>query len=81
MSPQGVNLILDFYKYRCIVNPSHEAVTVHEIVPKSQRPDNWWEFDNRVPVCASCHDKIHREGASNWVDRLTELRDDFLEKW
>jgi 5-methylcytosine-specific restriction endonuclease McrA len=78
MSPLS---ILEFYNYRCIVKPSHQAVTVHEIIPRSQRPNDWWEFENRVPVCASCHDRIHREGASNWVEELRRLRDERLEKW
>ena len=69
--------ILEYYSGRCLLNPGHSAVCIHEIHPKSQRPATWNTFLNRVPLCAECHDKIHREGAGNWIERLEKLRD----KW
>ena len=71
--------ILEFFLYRCLLNPAHKAVVVHEIVPRSQRPKTWRKFENRVALCHECHDKIHREGNSEvWKDILTKLRSDWV---
>ena len=38
------------------------AAHIHEIVPKSKSPTDWMDSENRVTLCASCHEKIHTEG-------------------
>lgn len=73
--------ILAYFSYRCLLNPGHTAVCVHEIIPRSQRPKTWMEFKNRVTLCAECHDKIHHDGASNWVEILTRLRKEWIKKY
>jgi len=73
--------LLDFYSGRCLLNPSHEAVCIHEIHPKSQRPNTWNTFLNCIPLCAECHDKIHSEGAGNGIEKLEKLRDNWIEKY
>ena len=64
--------ILDYYNSRCVLDISHPANHVHEIVTKAQDPKGWDTFKNRVPLCPMHHEQIHREGASKWADRLRE---------
>ena len=74
--------ILDFFLHRCLLNPAQIAVVVHEIIPRSQRPKTWWEFENRVALCHECHDKIHREGNNEkWKSMLTKLRKDWVKRY
>lgn len=35
------------------------AVAVHEIEYRSRRPSDWWVFENRIPLCAECHQWAH----------------------
>lgn len=69
--------IIKIFHGRCLLNPSHAGCVVHEIEPKSQRPRTWQETSNMVLLCSECHNKIHQEGAHNWVTKLKILR----EKW
>lgn len=66
--------ILDLYKSKCALC-SKKAVTIHEIVPKSRRPTTWMAKDNRVPVCAECHNRIHNEGTRKYEKRLKKIHD------
>lgn len=68
------NVVLSLFNGRCILNPAHKAVVIHEIEPKSLRPNDWWEIDNMVPLCAICHDLIHASGAKTYQKQLQELR-------
>jgi len=63
----------DLLGQKCLMC-SHGAVTIHEIVPRSKRPKDWWEIDNLVPLCAECHEEIHKHGAMRYVDELRGLR-------
>lgn len=65
--------IMNQFNNRCIID-LRPAVTLHEIEPKSQRPRDWQEEENRVPVCVDCHERIHRDGAKVWKEELTILR-------
>mgnify|MGYP002402503582 CR=1 FL=1 len=73
--------IFRLYRNRCLVNPAHTGIVVHEIVPKSQRPNNWWEFENKELLCHECHDMIHNDGAANWEEKLTNLRAEWIKKY
>lgn len=73
--------VTKFYHGRCLVNPSHKGIVVHEIVPKSQRPSDWWEFENRVLLCNDCHVRIHNEGAATWKEKLINLREAWMLKY
>ena len=64
--------ILEQFGYKCI-RCQREAVTLHEIIPKS-RTKNWGVPENRVPLCAECHNWAHKRGASNSAEELRELR-------
>ncbi len=70
--------IMEAFNKRCALNPSHYATTIHEIVPRSLRPDSWWDMDNMIPLCAKCHDKVHNKGSKNYKDELRKLLEDAL---
>ena len=73
MKKKSKDEILNLFGYRCIVC-GRKTTTLHEIEPKSKRPKDWDDPENQVPICVVCHDKIHREGALNWKDKLIDLR-------
>lgn len=66
--------IFALYKGKCILCSARKAVTLHEIIPRSKRPKTWNTPENRVPVCAECHTKIHLTGAKHFVSVLTDLQ-------
>jgi len=69
------NTVLVLFKHRCAVNPAHIATVIHEIEPRSMRPTDWWELENMIPLCTSCHGMIHREGTKKWRPKLRSLRE------
>lgn len=73
--------IKKIFRNRCLVNPAHFGIVVHEIHPKSHRPKTWNELDNQVLLCHECHDKIHNDGAGNWAIKLEKLRDVWMSKY
>lgn len=62
------------FKGRCAWHIFHRADAIHEIEPRSYRPSDWWELENRIPLCTEIHTRIHEEGWHNWVSRLKEQR-------
>lgn len=66
------NTVLQVFKGRCALNSAHRGVHVHEIIPRSLKTD-WWVIGNQVLLCPECHDKIHKEGTKNYVDKLTVI--------
>jgi 5-methylcytosine-specific restriction endonuclease McrA len=75
--PEEVKIFKDF-GYKCLHCKSKDAVTLHEIVPKSVRPKTWCDPTNRVPLCNACHEQIHAAGARKSKRILMLLREDFL---
>lgn len=73
--------IVKLFRGRCLINPGHSGIAVHEIIPRSQKPKTWNELSNQVLLCNDCHVRIHREGARNWVERLTKLRQDWVDRY
>lgn len=69
-----VDKVLDHFGNRCVRCRS-VAVVVHEIVPRSRRPRDWWLLENRVALCAVCHDWAHSRGAKSSAEELRRLRD------
>ena len=67
--------VYKLFKHRCAVNPAHIATVIHEIEPRSTRPNDWWELDNMISLCVNCHTTIHREGTKAWRKRLQEIRE------
>ena len=66
---QSEEYVRQLYGRRC-VRCSRPGAIVHEIVPRSKRPDDWWALENRVVLCGRCHEFIHQRGAMNFVDEL-----------
>ena len=54
------------------------ASAIHEIVPRSKRPADWWMLENRAPLCVYCHGKAHQLGTGNVADEIRERRDLFI---
>lgn len=69
--PNGV-IVLDrdlfiwqAYNFRCVAHPLAWAVCLHEFPPKSHNP-RWLDHPEwRFPVCAACHDYVHRLSAKD----------------
>lgn len=66
--------IFALFNSRCALNPSHKAVTLHEIIPKSLAPKTWMNPENRIPLCASCHRRVHDEGSVKYRQTLRKIR-------
>ena len=66
-------LVNTVFRGRCALNLSHPGAHIHEIVPRSVRPGDWWKLGNQVLLCPECHDKIHREGTKKYREQLLGL--------
>lgn len=73
--------VLHFFGHRCIgieKTCGKYTTTVHEILPRS-RGKIAYEFQNRIPLCLSCHQKVHEMGISDsLIITLQERRKQFL---
>ena len=56
--------IFEEFKYKCI-RCGNDAVTLHELIPKSLAPKTWRQKENRVPLCEVCHLWAHKYGIKN----------------
>ena len=65
------------FSYKCIACWQRDAVTLHELIPKSLAPNTWNTKDNKVPLCNICHTKAHDRGTRNSRDYLEEQRNAF----
>lgn len=62
------------FKLRCLIcNRRYEEI--HEIEPKSHRPNDWWAIDNMVPLCSKCHTFVTDSGTKRTIPILKELRE------
>lgn len=66
--------LLNLFGGKCILCRTRQAVTLHEILPKSKNIKHWKDPENRVPVCNECHDTIHRRGARKFATLLKQRR-------
>ncbi len=71
--------VWEMYQGICVVR-GQPAVTIHEIIPRSHNIDHWMDAENRVTVCAECHENIHRTGWSTWADILRADSAQLLDK-
>ena len=62
------------FSFKCLVC-SKQAIVLHEIIPKSKAPKTWDVPENKVPLCANCHEEIHRHGAMRYVEFLKTRRE------
>lgn len=69
--------IWEMFHGRCI-RCNHPANSIHEIIPRSKRPNNWWEIENMIPLCLECHLWAHNRGTKFSAPILTVLRKEAL---
>lgn len=65
-------LIMKMFRGRCVVNPSHRATEVNEIIPRSATKHSVTMKQNRVPMCRGCHAQYHDGGITE--EKQEELR-------
>lgn len=68
----------DLFEGICVLCQGR-AGCIHEIVPRSRRPSDWWKIDNRVALCNYCHSQIHAGNPLDYVDLLIVKRDCLLQ--
>lgn len=66
--------IFEQFNFKC-VRCLQSAVTLHEIRPKSLNPKSWNTSDNKVPICAKCHNWAHERGTNHSAEMLITLRE------
>jgi 5-methylcytosine-specific restriction endonuclease McrA len=69
--------IWEMFHGQC-VRCNHLANSVHEIIPRSKRPNDWWELDNMILLCLECHQWSHNRGTKFSAPILTVLRKEAL---
>jgi 5-methylcytosine-specific restriction endonuclease McrA len=69
--------IFKSFRWLCILC-GRKSEVIHEIIPKSQAPKTWKKSGNRVPLCVSCHDVVHRASARAYKEILEKTRDEKL---
>jgi hypothetical protein len=74
-SPEEIK-ICKKYNGHC-VKCGKEAITLHEIVPKSRLPKAWMQIGNQIPLCLKCHAWAHRVSCKVSAPILIECRDNF----
>jgi len=72
-------VIFESYRYRCI-RCQRPAVTLHELVPKSNNPKGWKKKGNRVPICNGCHTWAHDIGTKVSAPILIQCQEDYA-RW
>lgn len=70
--------IFSLYNYKCLHCRINDAVTLHELKPKSLAPKTWNRPENRVPLCNSCHNWCHRISTKQSSPILEVQRKEFL---
>ena len=71
-------VVLALYDHQC-PHCGSEAVTVHEIIPKSKNPRHWMDVDNRIPLCLSYHEYVHLLGTRVSEPKLRKLQQQWLD--
>lgn len=61
------------FNNRCLICFQPYEV-IHHINPKSSRPKDFDVEENLAPLCNSCHEKVHADGAAKWIRPLELLR-------
>jgi 5-methylcytosine-specific restriction endonuclease McrA len=64
------------FRYRCVID-FKQSVVMHHIIPRSMGGED--NEENLVPLCQSCHRRVHNLGAVNMAGKLTNLRKKRLE--
>lgn len=66
-------MLLDIYRHRCI-KCRRVTKVLHEIKPRSLRPNTWEYWANRVTLCQECHEWAHKHSTKNSEEQLRELQ-------
>lgn len=74
----GIDEFLSWFRNQCAWCYVAEAVHIHHINPKSMGGDPD-DMDNWVPLCYECHDFVTEHGARNFIDELTDAKEDAIE--
>jgi hypothetical protein len=73
--------IRKLFHNRCLINPAHKGVVIHHIVTKAHRYPEVEDDENKILLCADCHNLVHQASAGVWRDKLIKLREQWLEKY
>ena len=65
------------YLNRC-AHCSRPSRVVHEIEPKSLRPNDWYVVDNLIVLCPICHEWAHHYGTQRAAEYLRADRERVL---
>lgn len=69
--------VILMFKGRCLMcNRRYEEI--HEIEPKSHRPNDWWAIDNMCPLCSACHYWVTGAGTKITIPLLKKMRENRL---
>ena len=63
----------------CVNCWSELATAVHELEPRSKRPNTWHFIENRVPLCTTCHEWAHSVGTKQSAPVIRKKRDEFVD--
>jgi len=76
------SVVHDLYRINgvvyCVNCWTRFATCVHELTPRSKRPNDWHEIDNRVPLCTLCHHNAHQVGTANSAPDIRQRRNLFI---
>lgn len=62
----------------CLLCYGGDPIAIHEFVPRSQRPRDWQEPDNRGPLCGPCHREVHESRVAAMAETLQRRRTEYL---
>lgn len=68
-----VEYLVVLYGSRC-ARCGDKTTQIHEIVPRSEIPNDWFDASNMILLCAQCHTWVHEIGPENAAIELSELQ-------
>ena len=72
-------ILMSLFDHTCLRCHSR-AVTIHEIEPKSHGRERAMQFENRIAICASCHNLVHRYNTQETRENLHRLRKEYIDR-
>lgn len=70
-------LLFKKFRFRCL-HCGKRGIVLHELEPRSRRPKDWDAEENRVLLCAECHNWAHKVSCKASTPILREQRERFL---
>ena len=68
-------IVYDMFNGRSALNPANHGQVMHEIVPKSLRPKDWWEVENMILLTNIEHYNAHNFNPKEWKQKFREIWD------